>query len=84
MQVFERSTMKPDATTKARIAVLNGEIDSVHSDNRFYWEDKAPSREANAEYQRRQHRLERIRNELADLRLAGENASQSLAKAATS
>jgi len=26
--------MKLDATTKARIAVLNGEIDSVHCDNR--------------------------------------------------
>jgi hypothetical protein len=63
--------MKLDATTKARIAVLNGEIDTVHSDNRFYWEDKARSHEANTEYQRRQHWLERIKNELAALRLEG-------------
>jgi len=72
--------MKLDATTKARIAVLNGEIDSVHCDNRFYWEDKAPSHEANTEYQRRQHRLERIKNELAALRLEGETQANSLPK----
>jgi hypothetical protein len=83
MQLFERTLMKLDATMKARVAVLNGEIDSVHFDNRFYWEDKAPSHEANAEYQRRQDRLERIKNELAELRLGG-NASQSLIKATTS
>jgi hypothetical protein len=35
------------------------------------WEDKAPSHEANTEYQRRQHWLERIKNELAALRLEG-------------
>jgi hypothetical protein len=71
MQVFERSLMELHTTAKARIAFLNGEIDSVHSDNRSYWEDKAPSHEANAEYQRRQHWLERIKNELAELGLEG-------------
>jgi hypothetical protein len=72
--------MKLDSTTKARIAVLNGEIDSVHSDNRFYWEDKAPSHEANIEYQHRQCRLKRITNELAALRLEGEMQANSLPK----
>ena len=72
--------MKVDATMKARIAVLNGEIDSVHSDNRFYWEDKTPSHEASAEYQRRQHWLERIKNELAELRLEGEMRANPLSR----
>jgi hypothetical protein len=61
--------MEPEATSngKMRIATLIEEIDSMHFINRLYWERKAPSREARAEYQRRQDRLEEVRSELSEL-----------------
>jgi hypothetical protein len=59
--------MEPEATKKARIAVLHEEMNSIDFANRLYWKNKAPSREAKAEHQRRQDRLEEIRRELDEL-----------------
>ncbi len=58
--------MEPKAR-KARIATLHEEIDAIHFANKLYWEQEAPTREARAEYQRRQDRLQEIRSELAEL-----------------
>jgi hypothetical protein len=60
---------QPEDTRKARIAVLNEELESIHYANTVYWRlGKDHSREAGVEYQRRQDRLEEIRNELVALR----------------
>lgn len=59
--------MKPEAARKSRIMVLNEEMHSIHSANRLYWKNKAPTREAKAEHQRRQDRLEEVRRELDEL-----------------
>ncbi len=50
------------------MAVLTEEMHSIHYANRLFWEEKrADSREASAEYYRRQDRLEEIRSELTGL-----------------
>jgi len=60
--------MDPEATKKTRIAALQEEIESIHFANKLYWEQAKRSDAANAEYYRRQDRLEEIRSELAELR----------------
>ena len=62
--------MDPEATKKQRIAVLQEEIDFIHYANELYWRHSNPSNEIKAEYYRRQDRLEEIRRELAELRMA--------------
>jgi len=62
------STMEPEATREARIAVLQEEIEFIHYANELYWRDANPGDAAKADYYRRQDRLEEIRSELADLR----------------
>jgi hypothetical protein len=60
--------MYPEATKKARIAVLQEEIDLIHHANELYWQQANASDTAKAAYYRRQDRLEEIRSELAELR----------------
>jgi hypothetical protein len=60
-----------DSTTKAIIAALYEEIDSIHFANRLFWGQKGHSREAHAEYESGQERLEQIRTELATLTADG-------------
>lgn len=60
--------MGPEAERKARTAVLNKEIHSIHYANRLFWQcGKAHSRKAVVEYYRRQDRLEEIRCEVGGL-----------------
>lgn len=59
--------MEPEAIRKDTIAVLHGEIDALLFANRLYWEGKTLSRDPDAEYQRRQDRLELIRRKLIQL-----------------
>ena len=59
--------MEPEGARKARIAILHEEIHSIDVANRLYWKNKVSNREAKAEYQRRQERLEEIRRELDEL-----------------
>jgi len=61
------STMDPKATRKARIAVLQEEIEFIHYANELYWREANPGQAARADYYRRQDRLEEIRSELAEL-----------------
>jgi hypothetical protein len=61
--------MEPDVGRAARIAALNEEIDTIHRANAPYWEQgKSQTFAARAEYQLRNERLEKIREELARLR----------------
>ena len=60
--------MEPDATTAARIAALSKELDAIYDADTVYWMGREHTREATAEYQRRQERLEEIRSELARLK----------------
>jgi hypothetical protein len=61
--------MDPEAARKrkARIVVLQEEIDSIHFANKLYWAKEEHSHTAIAEYERRQDRLEEIRHELFEL-----------------
>ena len=63
--------MEPEAIRKDTIAVLHGEIDALLFANRLYWEGKTLSRDPDAEYQRRQDRLELIRRKLIQLNSPG-------------
>jgi hypothetical protein len=63
-------TMDPEAARKARIAVLQREIDLIHRANELYWRQEKPSDAAKADYYRRQVRLDEIRDELAELQEA--------------
>jgi hypothetical protein len=56
--------MEPEAIRKDTIAVLHEEIDALLFANRLYWEGRTLSHESDAEYQRRQDRLELIRRKL--------------------
>jgi hypothetical protein len=49
-----------------RIAALHAEMDAIHSANRLYWDQKSHSRDADAEHQERQSRLDEIRKELSE------------------
>jgi hypothetical protein len=49
-----------------RIAALHAEMDAIHFANRLYWDQKSHSRDADAEHQKRQGRLEEIRDELSE------------------
>ena len=52
--------------SEAKIAALKEEIESIHFADALYWKrGKHNSREASAEYQRRQDRLPEIRSKLA-------------------
>lgn len=54
---------------EAKIAALEEEMESIHAADTLYWQqDPNQTREARAEYQRRQERLKEIRRELANLR----------------
>jgi hypothetical protein len=59
--------MDPEPTRKARIAVLQEEIHSIHYANALYWRQANPSDADKTEYYRRQQRLEEIRKELEGL-----------------
>ena len=59
--------MDPEATRKARIAILQQEIDFIHYANELYWRKTNHGVAAKAEYYRRQDRLEEIRSELTKL-----------------
>jgi hypothetical protein len=61
------STMDREAAGKARIAVLQKEIEFIHYANELYWRQTRPSVAAKAEYYQRQDRLLEIRSELAEL-----------------
>ena len=50
----------PEATRKARIAVLQQEIEFTHYANKLYWREANPSHALRADYYRRQDRLEEI------------------------
>jgi hypothetical protein len=57
------------ARINGRIAALNQEMDEIHYANSLYWNHGLQhTKEANAQYQFRQERLEKIRTELAQLR----------------
>jgi hypothetical protein len=56
--------METDATTIARIAALNRELEAIYAADTIYWRQRDHTREATVEYQRRQERLETIRSEL--------------------
>ncbi len=61
--------MEPSAKTKARIAVLNDEMDAIHYANSLYWKlGEFKTLAAKSEYQFRNERLEKIRTEIARLR----------------
>jgi hypothetical protein len=62
--------MDSEATRTARIAVLQEEIEFIHFANELYWRQANPRDAAQAEYYRRQDRLEEIRSELAELQKA--------------
>jgi hypothetical protein len=49
-----------------RIVALHAEMDAIHFANRLYWDQKSHSRDADAEHQKRQSRLEEIRKELSE------------------
>ncbi len=58
--------MEPDASIKARIAVLTSEMDTIHSANTLYW--RSPYEAAlhvRFAHECRKDRLEEIRRELA-------------------
>jgi len=59
--------MDPEATRKARIAILQQEIDFIHYANELYWRQTNPSNAAKTDHFRRQDRLEEIRSELTKL-----------------
>jgi hypothetical protein len=62
--------MELDATSKARIATLNDEMDSIHHANSLYWRRENRTLAARAGYNSRNERLEKIRAELAQIRSA--------------
>jgi hypothetical protein len=54
--------------SEAKIAALKEEIESIHFADALYWKRGSDhSREANAEYERRQDRIQQIGSELASL-----------------
>jgi hypothetical protein len=60
--------MEPDVIARTRLAALRQEIDAIHFANSLFWRHKeAHTRDAIAEYQSRQERLDQIREELARL-----------------
>ena len=63
--------MEPEGTRKDTIAVLHDEMDTLLFANRMYWEGRTLSNESDAEYQRRQDRLELIRRKLIQLDIPG-------------
>ena len=65
--MYRQVTMKLEGTRIHRIAVLEEEVDSIHFANKVYWEQKRAGREATAEYERRQDRLNQVRTELFEL-----------------
>jgi hypothetical protein len=56
-----------EGARKARIAVLQEEIEFIHYANGLYWRQANPDDAAKADHYRRQDRLEEIRSELAEL-----------------
>jgi hypothetical protein len=61
-------TMNSESKHK-KIAALHEEMDAIHFANRLYWDQKSHGRDADAEYQKRQSRLEEIRKELSEFGL---------------
>lgn len=61
--------MAPAIPLTAKIAVLTSEMHTIHSANCLYWrQGEAVSLKERAKYQRRQDRLDQIRQELAQPR----------------
>jgi len=63
----EDAEIKSEAGKKARMVALQEEIGAMHLANTRYWNDGRRSRQAVGEHQRRQGRLEELRNELVEL-----------------
>jgi len=65
---IEATPIEPDIHTKARMAILTSEMETIHSANTLYWRlpDEATF-QARALHEFRKARLEEIRNELAQL-----------------
>jgi hypothetical protein len=49
------------------LAMLLKEVEAIHCANKPYWAEKHHSRSATADYQRRQERLEQIRQEMVKM-----------------
>jgi hypothetical protein len=65
---IEAAPIELDIHTKARIAALTSEMHAIHSANTLYWRSPdAATLQARAEHEFRKERLEKIRNELAQL-----------------
>jgi hypothetical protein len=61
--------LEPDAKTEARIVALLEEMEAIHHANALYWKQgTAQTLAARAEYKLRNERLEKIREELTQLR----------------
>jgi len=61
--------MELKASAKSRIVALNEEMDAIHHANNLYWKGgSVRTLAARAEYQFRNDRLEKIRDELVRLR----------------
>jgi hypothetical protein len=54
--------MDSESARKARISVLQEEIEFIHYANALYWRQANPGDAAKADYYRRQDRLEEIRS----------------------
>jgi hypothetical protein len=64
-----RASSMDYAENKARIAALSAEIHAIYFADRRYWQkSEGVARNARIEHQRRQERLEEIRNKLTRLR----------------
>src|ERR1022692_2659886 len=55
------------ALCHTKLTALQDELDTIHLANKSYWDRAEHTRQATAEYQRRQERLEQIRKEMQEL-----------------
>jgi hypothetical protein len=56
------------ALRQAKAEALQDELDTIHFANKLYWASDEHTNQATAEYQRRQERLEQIREEMRELK----------------
>jgi hypothetical protein len=59
--------MGDETVRQATLAALREEVETIHSENKLYWNRKEHSHEADMEHQLRQERLEQIREEMNKL-----------------
>jgi hypothetical protein len=55
-----------DALRRVKVEALQNELDTIHFADKLYWASDEHTREATAKYQRRQERLEQIREAMRD------------------